>query len=58
MLPSVAAGNRWRLMIDTENDDGVIGSLLEDGNLYPAAARSLVVFIRDQDAAEQAAGAA
>ena len=58
MLPSVAAGKRWRLMIDTENDDGVIGSLLEDGNLYPAAARSLVVFIRDQDAAEQAAGAA
>jgi glycogen operon protein len=58
MLPSVATGNRWRLMIDTENDDGVTGALLEDGNLYPAAARSLVVFIRDQDAAEQAAGAA
>ena len=56
MLPSIAAGSRWRLMIDTESDDGVAATLLEDGNVYPAAARSAVVFIRDQDAGEPAVG--
>jgi glycogen operon protein len=58
MLPSIDAGTRWRLLIDTESDDNVAGALHEDGNIYPAAARSLVVFIRDQDPVEQADSAA
>ncbi|MGE5441648.1 MAG: glycogen debranching protein GlgX [Bacteroidota bacterium] len=57
-LPSIGAGSRWRLVVDTESDDGVAGALIEDGDVYSTAARSVVVFIRDQDAVEQAAGAA
>jgi glycogen operon protein len=57
-LPSIGAGSRWRLVVDTESDDGVAGALIEDGDVYSTAARSLVVFVRNQDAVEQAAGAA
>ena len=57
-LPSIGAGSRWRLVVDTESDDGVAGALIEDGDVYSTAARSVVVFIRDQDAVEQAASAA
>jgi glycogen operon protein len=48
-LPSIFAGKRWRLLIDTESNDNVAGALHEDGDAYPAAPRSLIVFIRDQD---------
>jgi isoamylase len=57
VLPSISAGNRWRLLIDTESDDNVSGALHEDGEAYPVAPRSLAVFIRE-DAVEPAATAA
>ena len=51
-LPSISAGNRWRLLIDTESKDNVAGALHEDGDAYPAATRSLVVLVRHQDQVE------
>jgi isoamylase len=47
VLPSISAGSRWRLLIDTESDDNVSGALYEDGDVYAATPRSLAVFIRE-----------
>jgi hypothetical protein len=48
-LPSISAGNRWRLLIDTESNDNIAGALHEDGGAYFVSPRSLIVFVRDQN---------
>jgi isoamylase len=48
-LPAMSAGDRWRLLMDTNMDGNILGESYEDGNFYATAPRSLVVFLRHQD---------
>jgi glycogen operon protein len=57
-MPIMSAGNCWRLMIDTNSDDNLDGEQVhEDGNVYATSPRSLVVFVRQHEAAREAAAA-
>ena len=50
-LPPMSAGDRWRLLIDTESPNGLDGDrVFADGEVFPTAARSMAVFIRHADA--------
>ena len=41
---------RWRLLIDTNIDDALTDNLHhDDGQSYPVASRSTVVFVREED---------
>jgi isoamylase len=58
-MPHISAGDRWRLLVDTDSDDNLAGdSLHADGAAYPVAPRSLLVFVRHQDLAASQAGVA
>ena len=49
-LPAISAGIRWRLLIDTNIDDALTDNLHhDDGQSYPVASRSTVVFVREED---------
>jgi isoamylase len=54
-LPGMSAGHRWRLLIDTDSEDNIAGQqVFEDSHAYPAAPRSLCVFVRHVEPAAEA----
>ena len=56
-LPAMSAGNRWRLLFDTDSDNDLVGDQLhDDGAVYATAPRSFVIFVRHQDPQSESTG--
>ena len=55
-LPTMSAGERWRLLLDTDMNGNLVGSFYEDGGTYAAAPRSLAVLVRHHKVEEASTG--